>query len=118
MQQIVVGGARVKELVKYLGYIFTKGDKNKREITERITTYIKCVYSLYLSLKDKYIPLDVKQRNGILILTQFLKYASESWTLTTKDWSRNQVVEMINVRAKAAKGRHDKMSNQNVKEME
>ena len=71
VNEIVLVGEQVKEaVVKHLGCIFTKeGDKNNRDITERINKYNRCVCSLYPVLKDRYIPLEAKRTIFQSILT-------------------------------------------------
>ena len=120
VNEIVLGGEQVKEaeVVKYLGCIFTKeGDKNKREITERISKYSRCVCSLYPVLKDRYIPLEAKRTIFQSILTPILTYASESWTLTNRDWSRVQAAEMRTLRAIVDKTKRDRIRNETIREM-
>ncbi len=108
MEDIEIEGEVVREAkwVKYLGCMFAMGgDKNKREITERIVKYSRCVCVLYPVLKDTYIPIVAKRKIFDSVMVPILSYASERWTMTKRDWSRLQAAEMMSLRTMVGLGK-------------
>ncbi len=118
MEDIEIEGEVVREAkwVKYLGCMFAKDrDKNKMEITERIVKYSRCVCALYPVLKDTYIPIEAKREIFNSVMVPILSYASESWTMTRRDWSRVQAAEMRPLRAMVGKTRRDRVRNEDIR---
>lgn len=79
-----------KLCVNYLGCIFKKDGENKGGIIERTSKYSRGACAFYPILKDGYIPTEAKKTIFESTLVPILSYTSESWTLTSKDWSRIQ----------------------------
>ncbi len=49
------------------------------------------------------------------VMIPILSYASESWTMMMRDWSRLQAAEMRPLRAMVGKTRHDRVQNEDIR---
>ena len=100
---------------KYLGVNIKSTGGIHDEITERINKYSRQLHLLYPLLKEKHIPTEVKRLIYTTVLLPTLMYGAETWTLTTKDWSRLVAAEMKPIRIILGKTRLDRLRNEELR---
>src|SRR5678815_3504569 len=78
--------------------------------------YGRTVRALYPIIRDNEIGGEVTRIIFESILTPFLLYEAETWSMTTREESRVQTAEMNVLRAMAGKTRRDIVRNERIRE--
>lgn len=117
--EIKVGDIKIEQVreYKYLGITLNETGKQEAEINERIGKTIKLYHAMNQKfINKKEISKQTKTKIFNTVYRPVLTYGCESWTLTNRQKSKIQAVEMKYLRRVVGKTRLDRIRNTQIRE--